>query len=397
MSDLALRLQRSGYRGIERDRAARRGAQTYATRLLGRRAVVLGGAAGATLFYDEEAVQRHGAVPPPLAWLLFGRGAVHGLDDEEHQQRKSLFLSMLGPRDVAACAAEAGRRLEGAVPGWRGRTIRVHDELVAAYGAAVLAWVGLDLDENFARSLSRRYAQIVDGFGFAGASYPRAWQARLLTDRWAQAAIGDVRHGRLTVTPDSVVARIATSPLNERIAAVELGNVIRPTIAVSWLGTHAVLAMHVLEGRRTDLADPERETLRWSFAQEVRRTTPFVPALAGVARRGTTHNGVEIAAGDRVVLDVTGMNHDPDRYGEPGTFRIDRFLETKPTPYDLVPQGGGPPEGHRCPGESMTLQLLVESVRVLSQTPFRLESPPRTHLARIPALPVDRTRISVLG
>ncbi len=132
MSDLALRLQHDGYRGLERDRAARRGAQTYATRLLGRRAVVLGGAAGAALFYDEEVVQRHGAVPPPLAWLLFGRGAVHGLDGEEHQQRKSLFLSMLGPADVAACAAEAGRRLEGAVQGWRGCTIRVHDELVVA-------------------------------------------------------------------------------------------------------------------------------------------------------------------------------------------------------------------------------------------------------------------------
>ncbi len=166
---------------------------------------------------------------------------------------------------------------------------------------------------------------------------------------------------------------------------------------MSWLGTHAVLAMHTLEGRRGDLAGFEHAALRWSFAQEVRRTTPFVPALAGVARRGTTHGGVEIAAGDRVVLDVRGINHDPDRYGDPATFRPDRFLGAEPTPYDLVPQGGGPPQGHRCPGESMALQLLVETVRVLSQVPFRLESPPRTHLTRIPTLPADRARISVLG
>ena len=43
------------------------------------------------MFYDTTAVRRKGAVPAPLANLLFGRGAVHGLDDHEHAERKRIF------------------------------------------------------------------------------------------------------------------------------------------------------------------------------------------------------------------------------------------------------------------------------------------------------------------
>jgi fatty-acid peroxygenase len=391
VTDLGIRLRRDGYLAIERDRVARAGATTYESRLLGRRAVVLGGEAGARLFYDESVVEREGAVPPPLAWLLFGRGAVHGLDDEPHRDRKAMFVGVLGPEQVGRCAALVRARLDQVVPGW-GADTDVHDELVVAYGTSVLEWAGVDLPRADLVRLSRTYARIVAGFGFVGpGTYARAWAARRRTDRWAAAYVADVRHGRRQAAPGSVLATIAGSDLDDRTAAVELGNVLRPTVAVSWLGVHAAAALAGTgPAERSILAEPTAVDRRWSFAQEVRRTAPFVPALAGRARAAATHDGTELRPGDRVVLDVRGIDLDPDRYPDPLAFRGDRFLGDEPGPYDLVPQGGGPIDGHRCPGESMAMQLLVQTVAVLaaSDTPVSAGEP---DLGRIPTLP----RVSV--
>jgi fatty-acid peroxygenase len=47
--------------------------------LLGRPALVVTGAVGVELFYDESRLRRHKAIPPPIALSLFAPGAVHAL------------------------------------------------------------------------------------------------------------------------------------------------------------------------------------------------------------------------------------------------------------------------------------------------------------------------------
>jgi fatty-acid peroxygenase len=182
MPDLAVELLRHGYGALEIDRRRRGGGRSYASRLLGRRAVVLGGSEGARLFYDEEAVERTRAVPPPLAWLLFGKGAVHGLDDEQHRKRKHLFTSVLGPGQVESCTRTARQHLADAVGRSAGSEVEVFSLLVSAYGRAVIPWAGVDVSRPDAEHLSHEFARIVDGFGFAGSAYTRAWRARRTTN-----------------------------------------------------------------------------------------------------------------------------------------------------------------------------------------------------------------------
>jgi fatty-acid peroxygenase len=395
MADLGIRLLREGYDAIEHDRHRRGGGPTYVSRLLGHRAVVLAGRSGAELFYDEDVVERAGVVPAPLARLLFGRGAVHGLDDEAHHDRKQMFLSMLTPGQVAPCAAAVGERLDRAVAEWAGREIDLHTQLVQLYGAAVLGWAGVQCDADQTARLSRWYADIVDGFGFAGRAYARGWRGRRRTDAWARSLVSDVRHGRASVREGSVLEAVAGSGLDEHTAAVELGNVLRPTIAVSWLGAFAAWQLDRTPEWRARLADPAATADRLAFAQEVRRTTPFVPALAGRVRRPATHEGLELRPGNLVVLDVRGINLDPDLHPDPMVFRADRFLVHDPGPFDLVPQGGGFPEGHRCPGESLALQLLGETVRVLAGTEYDVVSRSDVDLRRMPTLPADGPRLHV--
>jgi fatty-acid peroxygenase len=394
MTDLAVLLHRHGYDAIDIDRQARDAGPTYRSRLLGRRAVVLGGVHGAKAFYDESLVERRGAVPAPLAWLIFGRGAVHGLDDDLHRDRKLMFLEALSVEKVGALCADVRRRLEAARAGWAGREVSLHDELVAVYGGASLSWAGIDLPDEEAERLSRRLAAIIDGFGFTAAAYSAAWRERLRVNHWAAGLVRDVRAGKVFAPSGSAVAEIAhNDQLDARTAGVELVNVLRPTVAVSWLGTFAGAALADHPEWRRRLADGGAAGERYAFAEEVRRTTPFAPALAGKARRDRRIEGLDVRRGDRLVLDVIGIDHDPAVWTDPNEFRPDRFLTSEPGAFEMVPQGGGHPSGHRCPGESIALGLLAETARVLAATDYDVTPPARPDRTRIPTLPQDGLRL----
>ena len=388
MTDLALLLKRHGYDAIQVDREARHGGTTYQSRLMGRRAVVLGGARGAETFYDEAFVERRRAIPAPLAWLLFGRGAVHGLDDDVHRDRKLMFLEALSPERLGTLRERVRADLTGARDTWTGRDVSLHDELVLVYGGAVLDWAGIDLPAEQRSLWSRRLAAIVDGFGFAGAAYARACRERQRADRWAAGLVREVRDGRRIAPRGSALSEVAgNADLDARTAGVELLNILRPTVAVAWLGTFAGAALRDAPDWRHRLATEHSDLEAFAFAQEVRRTTPFAPALAGRARSYGEVDGTRIRPGDRLVLDVLGIHHDPEIWADPKAFRPDRFLTHRPGAFELVPQGGGHPSGHRCPGESIALGLLVDTIRVLAPTECDVAGSTEPDRSRIPTLP----------
>jgi fatty-acid peroxygenase len=389
--DLGTRLLSRGYDAIPSVRSSAPHPDGYGVRLMGRRAGVVRGEEGARLFYDTSAVSRRGAMPPALAWLLFGRGAVHGLDGEEHTARKAIFLSVLDDDAVEAVSEAATSRLEEAATYWpmSERTV-LFDELVQAYGVAVLTWAGLAGGRRTAAARARDLAAIVDGFGGAGRAYARAWVARRRAEGWAREQVRAVRSGERVAPPGSALETFAVgagAELDERLAAVELLNVVRPTVAVAWLGCFAALALV----QHPDWRGPVRvdDRAAEAFAQEVRRTTPFVPALAARLDREVTWGGRRVRAGSRLVLDVPGTDHDPRVWRDPARFDPTRFLEgPTPSAFGFVPQGGGHPEtGHRCPGEPMTVELLKGTLRVLAGLDARLASRPVFDSRRIPTLP----------
>lgn len=396
--DLTLRLLRHGYDAVAADRAARGvapDAGTHASRLAGRRAVVVRSEPGARFFYDESAAERKGVVPPPLAWLLFGRGALHGLDGDAHRDRKRTMVDVLSADGLGPLVADVGSELGSAVATWPGREVSVHPALVSVYGRAVLRWAGLPLTDERADTIAHRLSQQVDGFGFAGPAYARGWASRLWWNRYATRLAADIRAGRSQVPADAPAARVVGGiDADDRTAGVELGNILRPTVAVAWLGSFAAMRLAGRPDWRERLADPGEELARMAFAQEVRRTTPFAPVLAARATRPATIDGVRVRRGDRLVLDIMGIDHDPARWEAPGEFRPERFLDHAPGAFDLVPQGGGHPSGHRCPGESLTLRVLEATLRVLAGVPYEVVDP-SVDLTRMPTTPRDGLRVRV--
>jgi fatty-acid peroxygenase len=397
MAELALELWRHGYLALPRLWEGEPDDSDHLkVRLLGRPAHVVRGAEGARLFYDDTVVRRSGAVPMPLGRVLFGAGAVHGLDGARHRERKQLFLDVLTPEHVEELADDVARALTERVRAWPDRSPFVlFDELVRIYGTCVLAWSGVEVGDREAARIARRLAAIVDGFGFAPAAYVRACRARWSCNRWAAQVVREVRDGRRVAPEGSILDAVASgagAELPAETAGVELLNVLRPTVAVAWLAVFAVAELARTPQQGAVLRGAAGRAARWHFADEVRRTAPFVPALAGRIRRGVTFQARLLEPDDLIVLDVPATNR--SSWDDPDRFRPERFAERTPDAFEHVPQGGGDPaHGHRCPGEHVAMTLLDRTIEQVCALQFTVSygSP---DLTRIPTLPGHGLRVT---
>jgi fatty-acid peroxygenase len=373
---------------------------------LGRRTLVVSGAAGVELFYDESLVQRHRAVPAPIATSLFGPGAIHSLDGEAHRHRKKLFLHALQQTELDRLLAIAERRWGAELEQWRAHGGgEVYSAAVEVYGASIMEWAGIREPESEMRQHARWMAAIVDGFGTVGPAYVKAVRARRRCDAWATRLVREARAAR-SEFDDSWLAQVASfvdadgEPLPERTAAVELLNILRPTVAVAWLASFAAIALAEQPEWRHRIRQEAGSASKSAeaFAHEVRRYYPFVPVLAGRARHPIEFAGHRLPQGHRLLLDVYGTNHGAE-WEDPWAFDPSRFLETDPCDVThYVPQGGGPREtGHRCPGEGASNGLLELTVRLLADIDT-LDLPAQDRhfsMRRMPTRPVSGTKITV--
>ncbi|MEU0271703.1 cytochrome P450 [Streptomyces sp. NPDC006307] len=372
-------------------------------RLLGRHAVALRGPEAVRFFYDEAHVRRGGALPEPVRATLFGDGAVHTLDGEAHRVRKAMFLSLLTPPARVADLVElVGDAWDGAVRQWsRQADIVLFDEAAKVLTSAVCRWAGVPLEAARTDAVARDMVAMVDGFATLGPRHWRARAARRRCEAWLGGLVEDVRAGAVEVPEGSVVEVVAGHrdsdgrALDARTAAVELLNVVRPTVAVAWFVAFAAHALHRRPEHRKRLQDDDAAYAA-AFVHEVRRFYPFAPFLAGRAAADLSWRGHRIPRGALVVLDVYGQDHDAGLWGDPYTFRPERFLQRPVERDELVPQGGGDPStGHRCPGEAVTIALLEAlSIRLARLRYDVPEQDLAIPLGRIPTRPRDGVRIA---
>jgi fatty-acid peroxygenase len=402
--DNSLHLLAKGYAWLP-DRRRATGRRTVSTRLMGIPAIGLEGPDAVRFFYDEDHVRRGAALPEPVVGTLFGKGAVHTLDGAAHRVRKALFVRLLmDPDGIADLVARTTAAWDDAVPDWAAQErIVLFEEVSRVLTRAICGWTGIPLADDDVPAVARDLTALVDGFATSGPRHFRARRARGRRERWLAELVEGVRAGTATVPAGSAVETVAQHHdadgrlLEPRVAAVELLNIIRPTVAISWFLTFSGDALahwpHHRSRLRSDAAFAE------AWAHEVRRFYPFAPFVGGRTPQPVEWDGERVPEGAMVLLDIYGQCHDGDLWEQPHTFSPERFLGREIGAYDLIPQGGGDPRtNHRCPGEQIVVAVLAALAGRLAR--LAADYPDQDldiSLRRIPALPASRVVLEVHG
>lgn len=397
--DSTLAFAYDGYEFVS-NRCERYDSDIFQTRLMLQKTICMRGEEAAELIYDNERFKREGGVPRRIKKTLFGEGGVQGKDGETHRRRKEMFMSLMTPEGIQDLVELAANQWNAYLDEWEKR-----EEVVLFYEVreilcrAVCSWVGVPLQESEVKKRSDDFGAMIDGSGAVGLRHWRGRLGRGRAERWISSLVEEVRAGKLEVPEESAFHRIAwyRDPdgelLEERVAAVELLNVLRPTVAVDRYVAFMAHALHEHPEVREKLESDEYNEYEELFVQEVRRFYPFFPFVAALVRHDFEWNGYHFPDGAQVVLDLYGTNHDPDLWEDPNTFRPERFRDWDGSAYNFVPQGGGDHhQHHRCPGEWITIALMKRALRFLTRE-MTYDVPEQDldiSLTRVPAIPKSR-------
>jgi len=393
--DSTFALLRDGYEYIAK-RRARLERDIFRTRLMLRDVICMGGADAAKFFYDGDRFTRKGtAMPGRVVKLLQDKGSVQMLDGLAHRRRKAMFMSLMGSSSILRLIEQFEQFWQLEAASWPQRQpICLFGEVNRIICRTVCAWTGAPLPSADVGETTRKLSAMIENVAVFGPTYWRTRWWRRQMESWAASLIADARTGRIVLDETMPLMRVAQHedldgrPLTQDEAAVELLNLLRPTVAVGHFIVFAAHALHSFPEAAQRL-DPNSNQALEAFAQEVRRFYPFFPFIGGLARETTSFQGITIPQGQWVLLDLYGTNHDPALWRDPDRFEPERFRTWNDDPYRLVPQGAGDVfSGHRCPGERITLELTKKAISLLLQMRYRVPAQDLTiRLNRMPTLP----------
>ncbi|MDX5322300.1 MAG: cytochrome P450 [Exiguobacterium sp.] len=393
--DHSLDFLREGYQFVPNRRTSFQ-SNIFETRLLGERAICLGGEEGAALFYDADRFVRQDAAPKRLLKTLFGETGVQTLDGPAHTYRKRMFMSLMFPENVDRLTRLVGREWEKELDQADGETV-LYETAQRVLMRAVCEWAGVPFAESEVDKRTDEMRLLFESGTALGPKHILGRKARASAEAWISSMVEEVRTKRLLPNEKTALYEFAWHRdesgelLPADVVAVEVINILRPTVAVSIYVLFTVLALHQFDEARTKLANGTVDAT--AFVQEVRRFYPFFPVTAARVKHDFEWEGYRFEAGTLVLLDLYGTNHDPAHWDEPGQFNPERFVDWTESPFTFIPQGGGDVDfGHRCAGEHVTIAIMKETVDVFLNR-YRYDVPPQDFsysLVDLPSLPKSR-------
>lgn len=393
--DATLSLLSLGYRFIPQ-RCARLKTDAFRTRLMLRDVICMQDPDAAALLYGTPGLTRRGAMPKTVLHLLQDEGSVQQIEGEPHQHRKSMFLGLLTEQGRADALAEAFRMAwMERLATWEGAAqVTLLTEASTVIAHAVTRWCGLPFSDDEVEEIAGTLFSMIDATGKVSPAVVKALADRSALEERLRAVVRDARAQPEDDTPLHVIARhrdLAGDLLTEEVAAVEILNLLRPTVAVGRYIVFAALTLHRLPEWRDHFATGQDTDLE-EFVEEVRRISPFFPFTAAVTTQEVRWRDMILPEGQWLMLDLYGTCQDPVAFPIPAQFRPGRGLSWRNQDYHFIPQGAGRiATTHRCPGELVTVRLMAEAVRMLC-CDMRYQVPEQdlsVSLKQIPAQPAD--------
>lgn len=369
--DSSLDFLREGYAFICNRRASI-GSDIFSTRLLLSPVICLSGRDAAQLLYNPTIFKRHGAAPKLIQKTLTGVGGVQSLDDEAHHNRKAMFMAIMTRDNLAEWSEIFAEEWQKRLTDWSdAEQVVLFKEMQTLLCAAACRWTGVPLREGEAERRGAQLGKMVDGFATLNLRHWRARGARKQTERWTRNIIEYVRSRKIVPDIGTALHTIAWHRdengqlLSSHIAAVELLNILRPIVAIATYITFEALALQRYPECRHKLESGIPEYTHW-FVQEVRRYFPFTPIVGALAKEDIDWQGYRIKQGQRVILDIYGLQHDPRIWEKPEQFNPERFSTLHSDPFAFIPQGGGDfMKHHRCAGEWLTIETMKQALDFL--------------------------------
>ncbi|WP_218355130.1 cytochrome P450 [Alteromonas lipotrueiana] len=368
--DHTLALYRDPYRYISK-LCNKHDSDVVETRILMQKFICVRGEEAARLFYDNDKFNRQNVAPGRIKKTLFGEGGVQGLDDAAHKHRKAMFMQILVPEKIETLSAISRRRWKQlSSEGDGANNVCLYSQTRKLLTQSVCEWAGVPLAPDEAGQRAAELASLYEDAGSIGLSHWKARRARKLNEKWLMGVIETIRANPETNsdTPAAVIA-LHQNPdgqlLDVNIAAIELNNILRPTVAVSIYVLQCAHALKSYPKLQSELQHAAPEALD-NFVQEVRRFYPFFPFTVARVKRTFTWRNQTFPVGRKVLLDLYGTNHDARIWDSPDLFSPQRFANAQDNTYRLIPQGGGEHyRNHRCPGEWVTIEQMKIATEAL--------------------------------
>lgn len=340
-------------------------------RLLNKEVIAVYGKEAAKKFYDPRNFKREGAMPKVVLKTLFGEEGVQTLDGKAHEHRKTTFMNLMTPKRMDEYHRILDKKLAQKLDQQHGE-FELFGLSKDVLFRSICEWAGIDLSEMSKEEIDQLAEYQISMISSAvtnPATHIKGIENRKKSEKWAQSLIEHARTNPVAGKENIALYAFANATddngelLPIDVAAVELLNVIRPTVALTvWIALmgHALFSRPDIYQR----LHAEFDKLQDSFIQEMRRYYPFFPMLPAFAKQDVEIDGYLIPKDSWVVLDLYGTNHDKRTIETPEVFRISRYLGKEKhisydEEYEMIAQGGGKFEAmHRCAGEWITLHTL---------------------------------------
>ena len=400
--DHSVSLIREGYLYILNKRRSFN-SDIFETRLLGKKAICMGGKEAAELFYDVEKFKRKDAAPNRVVQTLFGKNGVQALDGQAHQQRKQMFMSIMSQEQLKRLKDITKKQWAIAAATWeKTDQVVLYEEVKEMLFKTACEWAGVPVQASETKNLTTYFGAMFESAGAIGPTHWMGRTARNHAEKWMQELIENVRLGTITPSENTALYRFSWhreqdgNLLETEVAAVEVINIIRPIVAIAVFINFITLALQHYPEEKKKLQDGD-EKYAEMFIQEVRRFYPFFPFVTALVKKDFTWNGYQFEKGTLTLLDLYGTNHDSKIWDNPDVFNPARFANWQESPFGFIPQGGGDYfGGHRCAGEWVTIEIMKVSLDfLLNQLTYEFPQQDLSYsMVNIPSIP--RSKI-ILG
>ena len=223
----------------------------FETHIMAQKAICITGKDAAKVFYNEDLFKRKGVTPKRIQKTLFGENAIQGKDGIAHIKRKSLFMNILTEEYEEKVARLVKEELIKSIDKWEQmEEVILFREISQIICYVVCNCVGIYISREASQERAEDFLRMIYSFSSVGSKYRKGKEARKETEKWIENIVVNLRNNKIEVEKDSPLYKIAfykdvdNKLLDNKMAAIEIINVIRPIIAVSTYVVFAALALH---------------------------------------------------------------------------------------------------------------------------------------------------------